>query len=774
VTGRAPPRPPHADAVPAGDGAWTVRVAVDGVLEAAKLRVEALDSPPLRVDAVQQLPGQPVAVRVSLARPLAAGDAERGAYLLRLGPREGDWAAFAVQLAAAPAPPLAPPPPLPAGARIDYTARDYEGFRTLLLGYLSAADPRWQERSPADLGVALVEVLAYAADNLSYMQDSVGTEAYLRTARLRTSLRRHARLMDYVPSEGCSAAAWVQLSVSVETEVPAGTQLSAPVAGAPTVLLAGSDAHRAALARARVFETRTALRARPRLNTAPLYAWGAAKLVLPVGTVQATLLDAVLPGGGRALEPLRPGHVLVLEEARSPVTGRVEDADPVHRQAVRLLTVEPTTDPRGAGGEIPVVDVTWAAEDALSFVLHVAGWVGTTVYTDGARARGNVVLADHGASSGEVVLHPDEEGRYRLPHDAVGLSRVLPHSAAPAYAAQALAPDPAATHPAIVLRDSAGRRWLPRNDLLDAGPFSRVFVTEAEGSAPAVLRFGDGRLGMCPPRGPLLARWRIGLGPEGNVGPDTLVHLVAPDVDRFDAWAASVLSVTNPVSAAGGAAAETLASIRARVPWAYQVQARCITDDDWAEAAAAVPGVRSARAQARWTGTWTTVEVSVQPAGGGAADADLLERVRAALEPLRPMGHEVAVRGPRWAPLHVVLEVRVDPARTARSVEAALAAALGDGVAADGTPGFFHPDRFGFGDPVYLSPLLAAAMAVPGVRDVRALRFRRAGAGDGPAVRDPVRVRPGEIARAVVVEHGRPPRGRGWRGALVLRLVGGR
>ena len=36
----------------------------------------------------------------------------------------------------------------------------------------------------------------------------------------------------------------------------------------------------------------------------------------------------------------------------------------------------------------------------------------------------------------------------------------------------------------------------------------------------------------------------------------------------------------------------------------------------------------------------------------------------------------------------------------------------------DGTPGFFHPDAFTFGQPLYLSRVVAAAMAVPGVESI--------------------------------------------------------
>src|SRR2546430_1362125 len=64
-----------------------------------------------------------------------------------------------------------------------------------------------------DLGVTLVEALAYVADHLSYYQDAVGTEAHLGTARRRVSVRRHARLVDYHLHQGCNARVWVALTV---------------------------------------------------------------------------------------------------------------------------------------------------------------------------------------------------------------------------------------------------------------------------------------------------------------------------------------------------------------------------------------------------------------------------------------------------------------------------------------------------------------------------------------------------------------------------------
>src|SRR3954449_6546016 len=94
---------------------------------------------------------------------------------------------------------------------IDYMAKDYESFRQLMLDRLSATLPGWQERHASDLGITLVETLAYVADYLSYYQDAVATEAYLGTARQRISVRRHAKLIDYQVHEGCNARAWIYI-----------------------------------------------------------------------------------------------------------------------------------------------------------------------------------------------------------------------------------------------------------------------------------------------------------------------------------------------------------------------------------------------------------------------------------------------------------------------------------------------------------------------------------------------------------------------------------
>src|SRR5882672_151088 len=79
--------------------------------------------------------------------------------------------------------------------------------------------PEWRERHVPDIGITLVELLAYVGDYLSYYQDAVATEAYLDTARQRISVRRHARLVDYFMHEGCNARAWVCLETEKDQQL---------------------------------------------------------------------------------------------------------------------------------------------------------------------------------------------------------------------------------------------------------------------------------------------------------------------------------------------------------------------------------------------------------------------------------------------------------------------------------------------------------------------------------------------------------------------------
>ena len=285
---------------------------------------------------------------------------------------------------------------------IDYLAKDYSSFRRLMLDRMAALMPAWQERNPADLGVTLVEALAYVGDYLSYQQDAIATEAYLGTARRRVSVRRHARLVDYAMHDGCNARVWVQVQVSSDFSLmePA-TQLFTRIPGQAAAL---PDDPRVQAQAHEIFETMEDVALFEAHNEIHFYSWSDQRCCLPKGATHATLVDS--------LPNLKAGDVLIFEEILGPNTGRKEDANPAHRHAVRLVHVEsqdsagqPLTDPLTTQ---PITEIYWSAEDALPFPLCISAETdslhGNQLIDDVSIARGNIALADHGyTTTGEPL-----------------------------------------------------------------------------------------------------------------------------------------------------------------------------------------------------------------------------------------------------------------------------------------------------------------------------------------------------------------------------------
>jgi hypothetical protein len=118
----------------------------------------------------------------------------------------------------------------------------------------------------------------------------------------------------------------------------------------------------------------------------------------------------------------------------------------------------------------------------------------------------------------------------------------------------------------------------------------------------------------------------------------------------------------------------------------------------------------------RWTGSWYTMFVTIDRKGGRPVDAQFETELRSFLERFRLAGHDLEIDGPRFVPLEIVLTVCVAPNYFRSNVKQALLDVFSNGDLPDGRRGFFHPDNFTFGQPVYLSEIIATAMDVSGVQ----------------------------------------------------------
>lgn len=591
------------------------------------------------------------------------------------------------------------PTPEPAQSPgIDYLAKDYESFRRLMLDRMAGAMAGFREPNPADIQLMLVELLAYVADHLSYYQDAVATEAYLGTARRRVSVRRHARMLDYRVHDGCSARTFLHFTATTGLTVPAGH----PVAtGGPD---AGDDAI--------VFETLHALQVRAAHNALAFHTWGDERCCLPAGATRASL---VRPDG----VALAVGDFLLLEETEHPTQPNGQP-DPRHRHVVRLTEITETRD-RLDG--TPVLDVTWAAPDALPTPLCLSAEGRVT-----AVARGNVALADHGETRRALRLvreRPEPPGPWRPLVPVSPLAVAVPFEA-DLPARRQLDVDPRQAVAALRLTSpDDSEDWEPVADLVAAAPTATAFVVEAEDDGTVRVRFGDDVAGRRPPRGTAFeVSARVGGGRAGNVAADALNRMIV----ALD----GVASVRNPLAAVGGTDPEPTELVRQIAPERYRAQERAVTESDYATVTDRLPSVQRSSAELRWTGSWYTAFVTVDRVGGGSPDDDgLAGEIEAFLDSYRMAGVDVEIDAPVPVPLEIALDVCVSPGHLAEHVEAAVLDALSAGPRSDGSPGFFHPDRFTFGQSLHLSQLYAAVLRVVGVAWVRATTFRRFGRPDG-------------------------------------------
>jgi hypothetical protein len=844
------------------------------------------------------------------------------------------------------------PPPVRTQTDINYLAKDYESFRQLILDRLAVVMPRWMETHAPDLGITLVELLAYAGDYLSYYQDAVATEAYLGTARERISVRRHARLMDYQMHDGCNARAWLTVSTDQDYTFNDASQIYfiTPYPGAPKErkILTPADLNSVPASSYEVFEPLywngegKSISIYKEHSEIHFYTWGDCECCLPERATSATLVDAWdpvaappiaggttpgtlgtptagttpgtpaspagtssvpptpaagtnptkpgtpaavartvpslradakattlpvaktattsdtpgddgPPGKVRRLRNLKVGDILVFEEVLGPKIGSASDADPKHRQAVRLTKVTPGRDtlygeqPYG----MPIVEIEWASEDALAFPLCISCQQPPPdcgCMENVSVVRGNVILVDNGGDPVKVLppvptdstapqcpkccqpmsltitpglfrpkldqapltfaepLPPAcsaadfirQDPRQALP--AISLSSIPPAAECPTAAdsgpqpschipplfifddlanpvglAKALKADSDVnsqfllaqlspkTREALAAWDSSSapsdrllgllendlngllQTWSPQRDLLESGFNDNDFVVEMDNDGFGHLRFGDGSCGRQPEAGTLFrASYRIGNGTAGNVGRDTITYIVF----RVETVSGVHLEPRNPMAAQGGVDPEAINDVKQFAPYAFSAELeRAITADDYAtiaadnerrlEARAALEAedaeicaasftrLQAAKAALRWTGSWYTVLVALDPADRETADSELVDEITLYLESFRQLGYDLLVKPATYVPLKLSITLCVLPNYQHGHVEAAVLDALSNRVLPDGELGFFHPDKLTFGSGIYVSQLLATVQAIPGVQNAMVTELER-------------------------------------------------
>ncbi|HMQ35305.1 MAG TPA: hypothetical protein PKD53_31590, partial [Chloroflexaceae bacterium] len=394
-------------------------------------------------------------------------------------------------------------------------------------------------------------------------------------------------------------------------------------------------------------------------------------------------------------------------------------------------------DPIRARPDGPLTVVRWSAATPLSGDYCLA----TTT------ARGNMVPATHGETVVAEALRelsPEERAQvaaaaalrsgWRTPRQRLRLARgplafLDPATLALAAPPGAEAPGGGPSAPAIsVSVEGFERPWQPRPSLLDSRPDELVFRLEIDDAGDDAVVFGDDTFGRRPDEAArVTATYRVGGGAAGNVAAGTLVE-PRPRPNESFAW---LDAVTNPLPATGGRDPETTDHARRFGPASFQAPLVAVGPGDYQalaqsflDAQARAP-LQRARAAFRWTGSWLTATLAVDPRGTAELDEGLRAELLQFLEGRRLAGYDLAAIGARYVPVELEVAFCPAPGFRAADVAAELRRALGGGLLPDGRRAFFHPDNFSFGDSLFVSRLYAAIMAVPGVESARITRLAR-------------------------------------------------
>ncbi len=641
---------------------------------------------------------------------------------------------------AAPAP--GGPAPEPEQVPIDYLAKDFGSFQQALSEFSAQRYPAWVERSEADLGVMLMEVLAAMADELSYYQDRVLAESAIETATQRLSVVRHARLVDYEPAPATVATAILQLDVAAPpASSPPATgwtiDLSEPLLirtlGADGSVV-GFEIEDPAVGLAGAVSTAppawAAVDTRWNRASLPPYYWDDSQRCLLAGSADFYVIGHDIG--------LYPGQQLLLD---SPAA---DSADPPVRELVTVAATEETADPLiGSPPPIALTHIFLQAATASDHDLTRTSVAGNIVpAVQGARQSDAFTIPDPAAPPpGPVVVRL---GANWTPQDPLPDYRYCLASAPLAWLATTDPDDPLPAQPEIVLSQvpaggtSGASSWGFQRWLLGAGAADQIFTLTPEQYSPVLtsngttwydydgdggttIRFGDGNFGMSPLPGTVFSvLYRVGGGSAGNVPAGAIVN-----VTPGSAQGSLISACTNPFPATGGADAETTAQVRARAPQKFSAEPlRVVLANDYVTAAQSLPWVQRAATAFRWTGSWLTVRTHADPAGTAGPTIAQLESLTELLDQQRLAGYESYVLPPRYVSIDLQITVSAQPAYSGSDVQAAVLARLQPGPLPGGGAGFFDPSLWSFGEPLESSALLATVQSCPGVGGVRRVRYR--------------------------------------------------
>ena len=550
---------------------------------------------------------------------------------------------------------------------VDYMAKDYESFRKALIDLIPTKMPDWTDLSQADLGIAIIELFAHTADILSYYQDRVGNEAFLKAARNRFSVKSHLALIDYELKNGLTAETYLFFTAKDEALLHKGTRV-------------------ASIDDEITFETNDEILIFKEHNQMEVYNWDNTDCILPIGSTGTFLKGEY--------KNLRHGDLLLIKEDTK-------------RDVIRL-SKEPIILPPDTKHPIALTQIEWSEKDKTKHEYYL---------DDATALCGNIVKASYGKS---ISYDDDISAREQLGFGNEHLER-LEFTLLQAPLTYIHQEGLGSVSTLQVFVDS--EPWKEVNNLLESGRFDKHYTVSIDGEGYATIIFGNGIFGLKPITGSKIeASYRVGTGSRGNVGPDVLLKKPEEYIEQIE-------SVTNPIPATNGIDIQRIEEAKMQAPKLItKNQPRAVTAEDYERVATEPPlddKVSKAKAKFTWTGSWLTVFLTIDPKGRTGLTEQLSREIKEIVTDKKLAGYDIEIREPIYVSLDIELQVCVKPDFFTQDIRNAVASNMSSKINPDGSKGFFHPDNYTFGQFVYLSKIYEAVAKIEGVESVIVSTFRK-------------------------------------------------
>jgi hypothetical protein len=321
-------------------------------------------------------------------------------------------------------------------------------------------------------------------------------------------------------------------------------------------------------------------------------------------------------------------------------------------------------------------------------------WQSTGLVTP-VRAFGNIVTATRGES-----VHAESLGS----GDATLTNQSFTLKKSPlTYLSAPTADNPSGVASTLSLYVD-GVLWTEVPTFYGQSSDAQVYIVRQNDDAKSTVTFGDGVRGARLATGAAVtAYYRFGAG--AAMPPAGLINQLAKPVKNLRA-------VRNPVAATGGADAEPANELRKYAPRSALLLGRAVSLADLEAAAAAVPGVRVAKADWQWNQDRLRPGAQIYYIGDSGLEATILQRLAAIAEEDTPIDVELATGIPKTLSLQVEIDSRYLDVNVLTAARTALM---------DPETGLLAPERIGIGQALFRSRIYEFVLSTPGATSVSSI-----------------------------------------------------